>query len=237
MRFLRGEKDSKAHSLRLLCVDIRLTFAMTPDFPVFNSSDFSGGATSTYFDLIKLQDNPEIPRGFPHRHNYYHLLWMTEAEGTHMLDFENFRVRANTVFFVSPGQLHSWNSTVRPKGYVINFSTEFFVQMFPRSDDIAQFPFFHVARDTPVLYMDQAQHDQLLPLLVEMENEELIRGDGRLDIVRSYLLVLLTKLRRLYPEYPAESMSPQNYSLTTRVRHQIQFSRLFAPSAPIESST
>jgi AraC family transcriptional activator of pobA len=195
-----------------------LTVPTTPDFPVFNSSDFSGEATSSYFDLIKLQDNPDIPRGFPHRHNYYHLLWMTEAEGTHMLDFESFQVRAHTVFFVSPGQLHAWNSTVRPKGYVINFSTEFFVQMFPRSDDIAQFPFFHVARDTPVLYLDQAQHDQLLPLLVEMEKEVLSRGDGRLDIVRSYLLVLLTRLRRLNPGHPAESMSPQNYSLTKRYK-------------------
>lgn len=94
--------------------------------------------------------------------------------------------------------------------------------MFPRSDDIAQFPFFHIARDTPVLYMDQAQHDQLLPLLVEMEKEVLSRGDGRLDIARSYLLVLLTRLRRLYPEHPAESISPQNYSLTKRYKLLIE---------------
>ena len=139
-----------------------------------------------------------------------------------MLDFESFEVRTNTVFFVSPGQLHSWTSSVRPKGYVINFSTDFFLRMFPRSDDIAQFPFFHIAGDTPVLYMDQTQHDQLLPLLVEMEQEVQGRGDGRLDIVRSYLLVLLTRLRRLYPEHIAEGMSPQNYSLTKRFKLLIE---------------
>ncbi len=193
------------------------------EFPVFDSSAFSGESSAFYFDLVRLQDNPEIPRAFPHRHNYYHLLWMTEASGTHMLDFENFEVRANTVFFVSPGQLHSWSSSVRPKGYVINFSTEFFVQMFPRSDEISQFPFFHIARDTPVLYLEQVQHDQLLPLLVEMENEVLDRGEGRLDIVRSYLLVLLTRLRRLYPEHDAnDGMSPQNYSLTKRFKLLIE---------------
>jgi len=199
-----------------------VTALTSPAFPVFESSDFSGKATAFYFDLVRLQDNPEIPRGFPHRHNYYHLLWMTEAAGTHMLDFESFEVRTNTVFFVSPGQLHSWTSSVRPKGYVINFSTDFFLRMFPRSDDIAQFPFFHVAGDTPVLYMDQTQHDQLLPLLIEMEQEVQGRGDGRLDIVRSYLLVLLTRLRRLYPEHIAEGMSPQNYSLTKRFKLLIE---------------
>ena len=156
---------------------------------------------------------------------------MTAAAGTHMLDFENFEVRANTVFFVSPGQLHSWRSSVKPKGYVVNFSSEFFVQMFPRSDDIAQFPFFHITRDTPVLSMNTAQHDQLMPLRVQMEKELRSRGDGSLDIIRSYLLVLLTRLRRLYPEHTADGVSPQNYSLTKRFKllieqHYLSFSVL-----------
>ncbi|NDZ18291.1 AraC family transcriptional regulator [Variovorax sp. WS11] len=188
------------------------------DFPVFDSSDFSGEAGAFYFDLVRLENRPDIPRGFPHRHNYYHLLWMSEAAGTHLLDFETFAARANAVFFVSPGQLHAWASTVPPKGFVINFSTEFFVQMFPRADDIAQYPFFHIASDAPVLYLDQAQHDALLPLLHEMEREMLGGAEGRLDIVRSYLLVLLTRLRRLYPARSADGASPQSYALTRRFK-------------------
>ncbi|RRH79881.1 helix-turn-helix domain-containing protein [Variovorax beijingensis] len=188
------------------------------DFPVFDSSDFSGEAGAFHFDLVRLEDRPDIPRGFPHRHNYYHLLWMSEAAGTHLLDFETFEARANTVFFVSPGQLHAWASTVQPKGFVINFSTEFFVQMFPRSDDIAKYPFFHIASDPPVLYLAQAQHDELLPLLLEMESEMLGRAEARLDIVRSYLLVLLTRLRRLYPARAADGASPQSYSLAKRFK-------------------
>lgn len=192
--------------------------APAPVFPVFDSSDFSGAEGDFYFDLVRLEDRPDIPRGFPHRHNYYHLLWMSEAAGTHMLDFESFDACANAVFFVSPGQLHAWQSTVQPKGFVINFSTEFLVQMFPRADDIAKYPFFHIASDAPVLYLDQAQHDSLLPLLLEMEAETLGRAEARLDIVRAYLLVLLTRLRRLYPAREAEGRSPQSYALTRRFK-------------------
>lgn len=192
------------------------------DFPVYDSSDFSGEASASYFDLVRLQDNPGIPRAFPHRHNYYHLLWMTEAAGTHMLDFESYEVRRHSVFFVSPGQLHFWNSSVQPRGYVLNFSTEFFVQMFPRAEDIAQFPFFHIARDIPVLYMEPAQHDSLLPLIVSMEQELASRAQGRLDVVRSYLLILLTRLRRLYPAHDAPGLSAQNYALTKRYKLLIE---------------
>ena len=188
------------------------------DFPVFDSSDFSGEDDAFYFDLVRLEDRPDIPRGFPHRHNYYHLLWLSEADGTHLLDFESFDARANAVFFVSPGQLHGWRSTVPPKGFAINFSAEFFVQMFPRSDEIAQYPFFHSASDAPVLYLSPSQHEELLPLLFAMEKEVLGKETGRLDIVRSYLLVLLTRLRRFYPERTTHGGSPQSYSLTKRFR-------------------
>ena len=168
-------------------------------FPTFESSDFSG-AGSFYFDLVRLQQRDDIPRAFLHRHNYYHLLWMTTARGTHVLDFEQFDVRDHSVFFLSPGQVHAWTSSVKPSGYVLNISTDFFAQMFPRADDIAKFPFFQMTRGTPAIYLSQAQHDGMLPLLHAIEAEMAARRDGRFDVVRSYLLILLTQLRRLYPE-------------------------------------
>lgn len=184
-------------------------------FPTFESSDFAGEG-SFYFDLVRLEDRDDIPRGFLHRHSYYHLLWMTEAQGRHVLDFEPFEVRDHSVFFLSPGQVHAWTSSVKPRGFVLNFSTEFFAQMFPRADDIAKFPFFHLPRGTPALYLDQAQHDGMLPLLEEIERESRERQPGRHDIVRSCLLILLTRLRRLYP---AEAQAPNAgpaYALSKR---------------------
>ena len=186
------------------------------NFPTFDTSDFGGNEDSFYFDLVRLQDREDIPRAFAHRHNYYHLLWMSRAEGTHMLDFEHFDVRDHSVFFISPGQLHAWASSVRPQGYVINISAAFFVQMFPRADDIAQFPFFHLTCDTPVMYLTQAEHDGLLPLLEEIERETRERREGRFDIVRSYLLVLLTRLRRLYPSNELRRSASPSYALAKR---------------------
>ncbi|MFC4276310.1 helix-turn-helix domain-containing protein [Achromobacter aloeverae] len=188
----------------------------TEPFPTFETSDFSGAGTF-YFDLVRLQDRGDIPRGFLHRHSYYHLLWMSRAQGTHLLDFERFEVRDHAVFFLTPGQVHAWTSSVHPHGYVLNISTEFFAHMFPRADDIAKFPFFHLTRGSPALYLTRAQHDDLLPLLAQIEQETLERGAGCFDIVRSCLLILLTKLRRLYPvDAPATGAGP-SHDLTRRL--------------------
>lgn len=184
--------------------------------PTIETTDFSGAGTF-YFDLVQLQDRQDIPRGFLHRHNYYHLLWMTRARGTHMLDFEQFDVRDHAVFFLSPGQVHAWTSSVPPCGYVLNISTEFFAKMFPRADDIAKFPFFHLTRGKPALYLTAEQHDGMLPLLQEIEREMLAQRPGCFDVVRSYLLILLTQLRRLYPAEEAAEAAGPSYSLTRRL--------------------
>jgi len=167
-------------------------------FPTFQTSDFAGeGEGSFYFDLVPLQARQDIPRGFVHRHDYYHLLWMSRAQGRHMLDFAHYEVRDHSVFFLVPGQLHAWRSRVPPEGYVMNISTAFFAQMLPRSEDIMRLPFFHLTAGEPVLYLSKTDHDALLPLLEEMAREMAARQTGRFDVVRSYLLILLTRLGRL----------------------------------------
>ncbi|VFR84112.1 Transcriptional regulator, AraC family [plant metagenome] len=183
-------------------------------FPTFDSSDFSGEG-AFYFDLVRLQHRQDIPRGFLHRHNYYHLLWMSRAQGEHLLDFERYDVRDHAVFFLTPGQVHAWRSRVPPDGYVMNISTDFFAQMFPRADDIAKFPFFHPTGGVPVVYLSPEQHGALLPLIQEIEREMQQREVGRFDVVRSYLLILLTRLRRLHPEHDAAAASPA-YALLRR---------------------
>lgn len=185
------------------------------EFPIFQTSDFAGEG-SFYFDLVRLEDRDDIPRGFLHRHNYYHLLWMTRANGTHMLDFAHFDVRDYSVFFLSPGQVHAWTSSVKPYGFVLNFSTDFFARMFPRADDVAKFPFFHPTRGNSALYLTQDQHDAMLPLLDEMEREGRDRQPGFRDVVQSCLLILLTRLRRLCPDTEeAGGVGPQQ-ALTRR---------------------
>lgn len=191
------------------------TAAAIGHFPIFDTSDFAGEGVF-HFDLVRLQDRQDIPRGFLHRHNYYHLLWMSRAQGGHMLDFEHYEVRDRSVFFLVPGQLHAWTTSVPPAGYVMNISTDFFAQMFPRGGDIARFPFFHLAGGVPVMYLSRQDHDALLPLVREIEREMAGRQAGRFDVVRSYLLILLTRLRRLHAQHEPPAHSGPAYALARR---------------------
>jgi AraC family transcriptional regulator, transcriptional activator of pobA len=191
--------------------------------PNFEASDFARRAQPAFvFDLARLHGRNDIPRPFPHRHGYYHVLWMTAAEGEHVIDFEPYAVRPNSVFFISPGQVHAWASRVPIAGYMVNFSIEFFLDMFPKPDALAEFPFFHLANTEPVVYLDDAEAASLAPLLDEIEAEFLGDQPWRHDIMRSLFLVFLTRLRRLYRPAEPERRSPQSFFLTKKYKLLIE---------------
>lgn len=183
--------------------------------PNFQVSQFGANAEPFLFDLVKLDGRTDVPRPFLHRHSYYHLLWISEARGKHLLDFETLEVRPRSVFFISPGQMHAWSSDIAPSGYVLNLSAEFFLQIYPRQDDI---PFFGIANAHPALYLSGEQHGELQPLLAEIECEFNARDAWGHDAIRSCVLMLLTRLRRLLPEMPGDHAAPRHYSLARRFK-------------------
>lgn len=183
--------------------------------PNFAVSSFHADADAFLFDLVRLDGRDDVPRPFLHRHGYYHLLWIADARGQHLLDFETLEVRPHSVFFIAPGQMHAWKSDIAPTGYVLNFSAEFFMQIYPRPEDI---PFFHLGHAQPALYLSAPQHDALLPLLQAIEQE--FNGDAawRNDAIRAATLMLLTRLRRLQPERAVADAAPRHHGLARRFR-------------------
>lgn len=204
--------------------------ALEPDLPHFDESTFGRDGSAFVFDLASLHGRSDIPRPFLHRHGYYHLLWMSQAQGQHVLDFESFEVRPHSVFFISPGQVHAWTSSVPTAGYVLNFSVEFFQQMFPRADEVAGLPFFQFTNAAPVLYLTPDQHAALHPLLQDMEREFGSDLPGQQDVVRSLLLILLTRLGRLHPPRDVDLARPKSYALAQRFKLLVDRHYLAWPS-------
>ena len=63
---------------------------------------------------------------FPHKHTFYHLVLFTKGGGTHAIDFKTFDVVPYQIYFMIPGQVHSWNFEGDVDGYLLNFSASFF---------------------------------------------------------------------------------------------------------------
>jgi AraC-like DNA-binding protein len=86
---------------------------------------------SVTFGISRMEEIYEKHQGKvdePHRHNFYTVLLVKTAKGKHLIDFKEFELRANQVFFISPGQVHQVVEDEMSVGYSMVFSADFLVQ-------------------------------------------------------------------------------------------------------------
>lgn len=67
---------------------------------------------------------------FPHRHNFYEILWITKGNSRQTIDYKNYEIAEDSLFFISPGQLHMFEDWQDIEGYCILFTEAFFLQLF-----------------------------------------------------------------------------------------------------------
>ncbi len=85
---------------------------------------------SAHFRVAKMEDYYELRNGkvdAPHRHNYYTVLLVKKASGRHIIDFKEYELTGDIVFFVNPGQVHQVIEYEKSYGYILTFSTQFLI--------------------------------------------------------------------------------------------------------------
>lgn len=150
-----------------------LIWGMAKDkIPVYNISnlverpmrpgDFMIEEFSTYLG----RQSPHLHNA--HRHDFYHLVCFTGGKGTHSIDFCKFPVEAGQIYFMTPGQVHSWNFVGRPEGFVINFSDQFLRCFLLSPTYLDRFSFFSGNAADSVVRLAGALRGKVVALLEQM---------------------------------------------------------------------
>lgn len=73
-------------------------------------------------ERLESRLEPRVP--FPHRHDFFHFIFLKQGSGWHEIDFTKFKAERGALFFVKPGQVHSWQLGKATRGYVLEFTAE-----------------------------------------------------------------------------------------------------------------
>lgn len=71
----------------------------------------------------RLEDRIEPRVPFPHKHDFYQLMFVTAGRGFHEIDFVKHSVKRGEFFNMKPEQVHAWKLR-GAKGFVIEFTHE-----------------------------------------------------------------------------------------------------------------
>ncbi|PRD49034.1 helix-turn-helix domain-containing protein [Sphingobacterium haloxyli] len=130
---------------------------------------------------------------FPHRHNFYHLLLFTKGGGKHTIDFEVFDIVPWQIYFMSPGQIHTWSFEGEMDGYVVNFDKGFFTTFLLRPDYIGCFSFFSGLVRDEVFTVKEAEREVIVDTFKRLQTY--IRDVDFTRISLLYIFHLLEKQR------------------------------------------
>lgn len=149
--------------------------------------------------LTRFEAMNEIAQAdYPHSHDCYEVLYISEGEGTHVIDFEPYPIQPPVFYFLSKDQVHFWQLSKPLKGFALLLSEEFLG--FPSSNIVRahDLSFFHHVGQVPHLSVDEKQLMMTCGLLEGIEQEFHNENARSLSVLRAYLHILLTQLNRLY---------------------------------------
>ena len=135
---------------------------------------------------------------YPHRHDFYEILYITGGVGTHFIDFNAYPIEAGTVYFISPGQVHYWDTSVPLEGEILIVTEEFFLLAPSDQMMLYELSFFHSIADTPALKLRAEEREVVESLIrsISAEYQEIrLRSHS---VLRSYLHILLVKMQRMW---------------------------------------
>jgi AraC-like DNA-binding protein len=135
---------------------------------------------------------------FPHRHSFYQVLYITEGEGSHVIDFENHLVKKGMIYFLAPSQVHEWLFSENANGVLINFNENLFSSFLANSHYLNVFPFFtangmHSSVD---LSDDNVSLIKIEELLLNIQTEMSSCDECKLDLTKTMLLQVFLLINR-----------------------------------------
>lgn len=142
-----------------------------------------------------------------HRHDFFFLLTLQKGNGSHEIDFTNYKVVDNSVFFLRPGQVHQLELKKGCTGYLVEFNNGFY---HPKEKIQAQR--LRKASNRNYYELIANRFDQLNAILGSIFQEYTEREEGYQDAIKAYLDVLFIGLTRQSIDLKAETIATNSYT-------------------------
>ncbi|WP_207425952.1 AraC family transcriptional regulator [Pedobacter sp. SYSU D00535] len=159
---------------------------------------------------------------YPHRHSFYHIVLFTEGSGSHSIDFEQFEVKPGQIYFMVPGQVHSWSFKGPVDGFVVNFSATYFQSFLLHTDYLQKFSFFNSVVKDSVLDLPAGACKAVADLFEELLNITTQSTKFSDDHGRVLLLRMFMVISDLLVEKSEKYLSSYNYTLLRNFQQLIE---------------
>jgi AraC-like DNA-binding protein len=161
---------------------------------IISSLDLKFADAPAQFVIKTMEDIDDALGGIsdlPHRHKYYTVIWSHTATGRHIIDFKEYPIEPQHIFFVSPGQVHQVITNPNPTGIVILFTPEFLQKNSIKEDFISNLKLFRDSNETPPMPINEQMRGQLKNFINGMMLSFYSENELKYETIGAYLKLFL----------------------------------------------
>lgn len=149
----------------------------------------------TEFEILQfdMMEEPNIDEF--HKHTFYEILWTKSGESKQIIDYNEYEVKPNSLFFISPNQVHYFEEWKPLTGGTILFTEDFYLLNHNNKDILFELSFLDNLYVNPCIMFTENEFSEILYLINQIEKEH-TRNDRNPSIIQAYLHILLAQVQR-----------------------------------------
>lgn len=165
-------------------------------FPFYTIGHFINEPTNrTEFEIMRFDKMDEPNVDDIHKHTFYEILWTEKGISKQIIDYKEYEILPNSLFFISPNQVHQFEEWKSLKGGTILFTEDFFLLNHNNKDKLFELSFLDNFYANPCIHLDEKNFADIKQTIDLISNEQK-RADKSQTITQSLLHILLAQVQR-----------------------------------------
>lgn len=174
------------------------------------------------FEIYSLHDYLTKNTGHtekPHIHSFYQIIWFTKGRGKHFVDFNEYEVSENKMFFISKNQIHYFDNNINYEGVIIHFNESFLIDSENDIDLFLKYNIFNDFESEPVFTIQKHTIENFSNLISQLKNEIATSNNfAHKDFLKHLLKLFLISIQRIGKRSNCKNLSVKNQSHLTFIK-------------------
>ncbi|MCF0160246.1 MAG: helix-turn-helix domain-containing protein [Bacteroidaceae bacterium] len=181
-------------------------YDMVCDNPQGNGVEIS--RMPAFFDT-----KPEVETSLSHVHPFYEIVWFQQGKGIHTVDFTEYPIEDNTVFFVAPGQVHTFDEHRDQQGMVMKICSHLLTKSAIGDSVLLKYNVFNTYDSVPYKRITDECAQTLLEISRQIEREASSTDSiGHQDYLQALVSMFIIQIERCQIEPNNKVFTPARTS-------------------------
>ena len=139
--------------------------------------------------IERIEQQSSYDNTLAHRHNYNEIFFFIKGGGEHMIDFNTYPIKNNSIYFVSSNKVHLINRSTQSYGFVIKLRNDFFQFEILKNN-------YFLLIEYDKIDLSAVQFSKLINLVNEIDSELQSNEIFRQEVLSTHISLILLQLKR-----------------------------------------